>query len=146
MPVTSPTRKWGPRGTVTAVSVITLLMLTSCEDTVTRPSDLAGEWRLEELRPPNGSPLTPPASGRFTVQFEADGRVSARADCNGCGGSYTLDDDTVVVSQMACTLIACPNAPFDQQYLAVLVGASELELEDGRLILESSRGTLRFTR
>jgi heat shock protein HslJ len=123
-----------------------LFVLTSCEDGVTDPTDLAGEWRLEELRPPSGTSLTPPASGRFTVQFEADGRVSARADCNGCGGSYTLDDDTVVVSQLACTLIACPNAPFDQQYLAVLVGASELELEDGRLILESSRGELRFTR
>jgi heat shock protein HslJ len=143
MPVTSPKRK---RTRVTAVSVITLFMLTSCEDSVTRPSDLAGEWRLEELRPPSGGGLTPPASGRFTVQFEADGRVSARADCNGCGGRYTLDDDRVVVADLACTLIACPNAPFDQQYLAILVGASELELEDGRLILESSRGTLRFRR
>ena len=146
MPLTSLTRKPGLRGMVTAAGVMTLLVLTSCEDSVTEPSVLAGEWRLEELRPPSGAPLTPPASGRFTVQFEADGRVSARADCNGCGGSFTLDDDRVVVSQLACTLIACPNAPFDQQYLAVLVGASELDLEDGRLILESPRGELRFTR
>jgi heat shock protein HslJ len=125
---------------------MTLLVLTSCEDSLTNPSDLGGEWRLEALRAPDGTQITPPDSGRFTVQFEADGQVLARADCNGCGGRYTLDDDTVVVSQLACTLIGCPNPPFDQQYLAVLVGASSFDLEDGKLILESSRGTLRFTR
>lgn len=146
MRLTRLTRKMGLRGMVTAVGVMTLLVLTSCEDSVTDPSDLAGEWRLEVMRAPDGTQSTPPDSGRFTVQFEADGQVLARADCNGCGGRYTLDDDTVVVSQLACTLIACPNAPFDQQYLAVLVGASSFDLEDGQLILESSRGTLRFTR
>jgi heat shock protein HslJ len=131
---------------MTTMGVISLLAMTSCEDAVTNPSDLGGQWRLEMLRAPDGSQVTPPDPGRFTVEFAADGQAFARADCNGCGGRYTLDDDTVVVSQLACTLIACPSAPLDGRFLSILDGASSFAFEDGRLVISSPRGTLRFTR
>jgi heat shock protein HslJ len=131
---------------MTALGVMSLLVLTSCEDAVTNPSDLGGQWRLEVLRGPDGSQVTPPDPSRFTVEFAADGQILVRADCNGCGGRYTLDDDTVVVSTLACTLIACPNAPLDARFLAILDGASSFDFEDGRLVISSSRGTLRFNR
>lgn len=77
-------------GKMTTMGVMGLLALTSCEDAVTNPSDLGGQWRLEVLRGPDGSQVTPPDPSRFTVEFEADGQVLARADCNGCGGRYML--------------------------------------------------------
>ena len=45
-------RSKGIPGGVTAAGVMALLLLTSCEDGVTSPSDLGGEWRLESLRDP----------------------------------------------------------------------------------------------
>lgn len=134
------------RGGPGAAAVLSLVVLTSCEDGVTSPTDLSGEWRLEELRLPDGTSLTPPDTGRFTVQFGADGQLSARADCNGCGGSYSLGGDRLVVSQLACTLIACPNAPFDGRYLNLLIGDSTFEVQAGQLTVRSSRGSLRFRR
>jgi heat shock protein HslJ len=133
-------------GKMTAAGVISLLALTSCEDAVMNPSDLGGQWRLEVLRAPDGSEVTPPDRSRFTAEFTADGQVLARADCNGCGGRYTLDDDTLVVSGLACTLILCPSAPLDGRFLSILDGTSSFDFEDGRLVISSGRGTLRFTR
>jgi heat shock protein HslJ len=145
MTLTTIIRARGLTGPVGAAAVMALLLV-SCEDGVTNPSDLGGEWRLEALRAADGTEFTPPDPGRFTVEFEADGQVLARADCNGCGGRYVLGDDTLVISQMACTEIACPGAPFDQRYLEVLVGESSFDLDDGTLEVRSSRGTLRFRR
>lgn len=129
-----------------AAGVLSLVLLTSCEDGVTNPSHLGGEWRLETLRGPDGAQTPPPATGTFTVRFEADGQVFVRADCNGCGGRYTLGGDTVTVSQLACTLILCPNAPFDQRYLSILDGDSSFDLQGDVLTIQSARGMLQFRR
>jgi heat shock protein HslJ len=123
-----------------------LVTLTSCEDAVTNPSDLGGQWRLETLSAPGGPPTAPPATGRFTLELASDGQAFVRADCNGCGGRYVLGSDAVVFSQFACTLILCPSAPFDARYLSMLDGRSSLAVEGGALILTSARGTLRFVR
>jgi heat shock protein HslJ len=143
---TASRRSRAGRG-VRALAVISgLLLLTSCEDGVTDPSDLSGTWRLEALRLPGGQDMPPSDPSRFTVEFGADGQLTARADCNGCGGGYTLGNDTLLVENPTCTLIACPSAPYDGQFLEILAGASEIDLDDDRLTLSSSRGTLRLMR
>jgi heat shock protein HslJ len=128
------------------VAVVALVVLASCEDGVTNPSDLSGEWRLQSLRLGTGAPMSPPATGQFTLRLEADGQVFVRADCNGCGGRYALGGDTLTLSQLACTLIACPNMPFDTQYLGLLDGTTSFDVDGDELTITSSRGTLRFTR
>ena len=146
MNFTTMVRETARLARVTTIGVTSLLILTSCEDVVTNPSDLGGQWRLESLQGSDGSSVTPPDPGRFTVEFQADGQMSALADCNGCGGRYTLDDDTLLVTEVTCTLIACPGAPLDARFLSILEGASSFEFDGGRLVVSSSRGTLRFTR
>jgi heat shock protein HslJ len=129
-----------------AAAVAAVVVLASCEDGVTHPSDLGGEWRLASLRLAGGAEISPPATGQFTLRLEADGQAFVRADCNGCGGRYVLGGGTVTLSQMACTLIACPNAPFDTQYLGLLDGTTSFDLQGDVLTITSSRGTLRFRR
>jgi heat shock protein HslJ len=136
----------GRRAVALAGVLAASVLLTSCEDGVTSPTELSGTWRLEAMRLPGGSEVAPPDPSRFTVEFEAAGQVSVQADCNGCGGEYALGDDTLVVQQLTCTLIACPAAPLDAQFLEVLDGTSEVDVEDEELTITSSRGTLRFTR
>ncbi|HVR70842.1 MAG TPA: META domain-containing protein [Vicinamibacteria bacterium] len=135
-----------PRMARYAAGVLTLVALTSCEDAVTAPSDLGGEWRLTSLSGLDAVPTPPPATGRFTLQFEADGQVFVHADCNGCGGRYTLGGHTVTVSRLACTLIFCPSSPFDARYLSLLDGEAAFDLEGDVLTITSPRGTLRFAR
>ena len=146
MRFTSETRAKMTRRALALAGVMSLGLLTSCEDGVTGPSDLSGTWRLQAMRLPGGQDMVPPDPARFTVEFEGDLDVRVQADCNGCGGSYTLDDDELTTSNLTCTLIGCPSAPLDTQYVGILVGTSEIDLDDDELTLSSSRGTLRYRR
>jgi heat shock protein HslJ len=126
--------------------ILGALVLTACEDEITGPSDLGGTWELVSLRVTGGPETVPPDPSRFTVEFEADGQLSARADCNGCGGTYELGDDSLVVEDLACTLIACQANGLDTQFITLLDGSSEVDLDGDELEISSSRGTLRFRR
>ena len=75
----------------------------------------------------------------------ADGTLGVRADCNQCGGSYTLRDGRMTVGPLACTLIACPTNR-GQEFASLLQGTTSLELEEGELEIESPDGTLVLTR
>jgi heat shock protein HslJ len=87
-----------------------------------------------------------PAGASYTLAF-ADGRVSLRADCNSCGGTYTLSGDMVTLGpNLACTRAACPTMEFEATYLGVLSGDATATLSGSRLVLTSPRGTLSFSR
>ena len=87
-----------------------------------------------------------PAGASYTLSF-ADGRLSLRADCNSCGGSYTLSGDMVTLGpNLACTRAACPTMEFEATYLSVLSGESAAALSGSVLVLTSPRGTLSFHR
>jgi heat shock protein HslJ len=129
------------RTSLAALGVLTALTLAGCRRT-TDPGELMGQWRLRQMRVPGSGPVTTiPDPTRFTVEFAADGRLNVRADCNTCGGQWVLqEDDDLAVSQLACTLIACPGAPLDAQFLEILTDARQAEIEDGDLEITSSRG------
>jgi len=60
-------------------------------------------WRLEKL---NGSDIVDPS--RITLQLDDMGRVSGSGGCNHYTGSYTLDGESLSISQqIAATMKAC---------------------------------------
>lgn len=118
----------------------------ACSDEVTGPSDLeGGAWRLETMEVSGGAAFEPEDPGRFTIQFNADGTVAVQADCNQCGGSYSLSGETLTVGPLACTLIACPT-PRGQEFASIIDGASSIDVDDDEMEIESSEGTLVLTR
>ena len=128
-----------------ALAMAAGLGLAACSDGVTGPSDLQGTtWRLKSLETESGR-FVPDDPGLFTVQFEADGTVAVRAECNGCGGSYSLNGDRLTVGPLVCTLIACGTGR-GEQFASLIDGTSSVELEDGELEIESPDGELVLTR
>jgi heat shock protein HslJ len=129
-----------------ATAVLAVLLMSACGGDMTSPSDLSGgTWHLAVMEPEGSPSFVPPDPSRFTVTFEEDGRIGLRADCNVCGGDYTLDDDTLVVEPLACTLALC--APSGGEAFAGLVmGRSAVEVEGAVLRLESDRGRLTLRR
>ena len=122
------------------------LALAGCSEDVTGPSDLqGGAWRLRSMETETGGRFVPDDPGQFTVEFKADGTIGVRADCNGCGGSYTLAGDRLTVGPLVCTLIACPT-PRGQQFAGLLDGTTEIEVEDGVLEIESPDGSVELIR
>ena len=87
-----------------------------------------------------------PSGASYALTF-ADGRVSTKADCNTCGGSLTINDQTLTIGPLlACTRAACPTMAFENTYVGILAGDSAAQIDDNSLTLSSQRGVLRFRR
>jgi heat shock protein HslJ len=70
---------------------------------------MEGVWVLREMRLAGADAFVPGDSSRFTVEFAPDGGMGVVADCNQCGGTYTLDGEALVVPDLVCTLVLCPT-------------------------------------
>jgi heat shock protein HslJ len=101
-------------------------------------------WKLESMERTGSARFVPDDPSRFTVEFKADGQLGVRADCNVCGGSYTLTDGSLTSGPLVCTLIACPR-PEGQQFAAIIDGTSAVDRDDDELEIASSDGTLVLT-
>ena len=116
-----------------------------CGDNPLRPSDLKEvTWKLETIERAGVPMITVPNPDQYTLRLGNDGRLSVRADCNQCGGTYSLEGDTLKVGNLACTLVGCPSGSLDSAYGAALGGSSTLAISDSQLILQNGGVTLRF--
>ena len=107
---------------------------------------LAGTWQLVSIQSAGQPEEATPTGATYTLTF-ADGRLSTRADCNMCGGTFTLSGQTLTAGPaLACTRAACATMAFESAYTRALSGESTVTLSDGLLVLSSSRSVLKFTR
>jgi heat shock protein HslJ len=107
---------------------------------------VAGTWTLVSMRPEGQSEQGRPPEATYTLSF-ADGRLSTRADCNTCSGTFSLSGPTLTAGPaLACTRAACATMAFETAYTSILSGESTVELAGNTLVLTSSRGVLHFTR
>jgi heat shock protein HslJ len=97
-----------------------------------------GEWKVFEIE---GQPVV--ANSAPTITFE-DGRVFGAGSCNRFMGGYTLAPDglSLQMSQMASTMMACPDALMAQEgrYLGVLGAVTGYGVEGGVLTLKTADG------
>ena len=68
------------------------------------------DWRVEDVA---GTGIVD--SSNITLMFGADGRVSGSGGCNRMMGGYTLTGEGLTFSQMAATMMACPEALMTQE-------------------------------
>ena len=109
-------------------------------------SQLSGAWTLRSIQVAGEPAATVPGGARYTLSF-SDGRVSVRADCNDCGGTYVLDGNTIAIGPtLGCTRAACPTMALEAAYMKVLSGEATAAASDSLLVLTSPRGALAFTR
>jgi heat shock protein HslJ len=142
-------------GLLISLSFVALVALgcSGSSATLTSPSSLdvtapqlPGTWNLVSIRPPGAAEQAKPSGASYTLTL-VDGRLSTRADCNTCGGTYTLNGQTLMAApSLACTRAACPTMVFENNYMKLLGGESTVSLAGRTLELTSPRGVLRFTR
>jgi heat shock protein HslJ len=140
---------WQKRRAWTGVAALILgtLVVAACtDDDLTGPSDLKdATWQLMSLEPSGSAPFSPPDRSRFTVRFTDDGRVEAVTDCNQCGGTYTVSDETLTIPEMTCTLVAC-GTPYGGQFESLLEGSGEFDRDGDVLTIVSAEGRIRLAR
>jgi heat shock protein HslJ len=79
-----------------------------------------------------------------TALFGADGTVSGTSGCNTYSGGYTIDGDTLAISQLINTQMACdsPEGVMDQEsvYLAALQSSVTFQNDGATLTLLDAEG------
>jgi heat shock protein HslJ len=131
-----------------AAAALAGLPLLSCSDGVTGPSDvMGGLWKLQSMRLAGAtSSFVPSDPSRFTVEFKSDGAIGLRADCNSCGGTYSLSGNRLTVPGMACTLALCAT-PNGGEFANLIEGASTLDKNgDDTLSVSSADGAMTLIR
>jgi len=103
-------------------------------------TELAGTtWRVVAI---NSRPA--PTTGDYSMRFDATG-VGARFGCNSMGGQYRLVGDILTVSNLASTLMGCPEpaATLEREGAAVLGQPMRIAFtSNDRMFLTSSAGSI----
>ncbi len=118
-------------------------------DRAAAPADPAAapDWRLTTIG------ATAVLDGtEITLSFGADNSLAGSAGCNRFSAAYRRDGESLYVSALALTRMACP-APAgvmaqEQRFVELLESALSVEEADGRLAIVSETGpvTLTFVR
>jgi heat shock protein HslJ len=106
---------------------------------------LGAEWMVTEIA---GKGIVP--NSKPSILF-ADGRVSGAGSCNRFMGGYTVGADglTLEMSQMASTMMACPDELMQQEriFLDTLGAVTGYSVAGNVLTLKTADGkTIRATR
>jgi heat shock protein HslJ len=105
-------------------------------------------WRLVEYGPAD-APIAALPDVSVTVKFDAGNTVGGSGGCNSYGGNYQLNGQSLRISQVVSTMMACENtAVMDQEsrYLAALGSATALHVAGTDLMIDYDGGKLHFTR
>jgi heat shock protein HslJ len=123
------------------------LALSSC-DTATEPSavfEAQGNWQLQSFALDDGSTIQVPNPENYTIQFNGDGSVNVKADCNVCNGNYESKTGTdLQISVLACTLAHCGPESLDFRYTSALGSTSSFSRAGDELFLDYNGGTMNF--
>lgn len=100
-------------------------------------SGLAGtSWQLVRFQGGDDTVLTPRDRTRYTVEFGADGRVSARIDCNRGSGTWTsTGSGQLQFGPMALTRAMCPPGSMHDKIAKDWTFTRSYVIRDGHLFL-----------
>lgn len=129
-----------------AATLLAVLPLLGCAPAGDTSALIGPTWRLESLR---GTSVA--AAPAVTAVFAADGTVSGSGGCNHYHGGAVASGDTLKVSLLASTLMACePPAVMSQEagYLQTLEAAAHWGVVDDTLTISDASGAelLRYVR
>lgn len=118
------------------------------------PIDAAGDalltgalWSWEGTTMNDGTRITRPATGRYTLLFQPGGAVAVQADCNRGSGTYLLSGGSLSFGPIAMTRAMCPPGSMDTEFLKglALVSGQLFRGNDLVLTLKGSSGSMIFT-
>jgi para-nitrobenzyl esterase len=79
--------------------------------------------------------LAPGDRDRYTIAFEADGRLAARIDCTRGRGTWKSDGSTIELGPLALTRAMCAAGSLHDQIVKQWPNIRSYTLRDGHLFL-----------
>ena len=125
---------------VISLFVLSGILLTACAGGTS--NSVVGTWRLDSYGAPGKT--TPAAADVDTsIVFRGDGKIEGNVGCNGFGGDYTVEGNTITFGPIVSTLMFCEGPVGDQETttLNVLAETVPYTLEGETLTITSSDGS-----
>jgi len=86
----------------------------------------------------------------YTVQFQEDGTLNVKADCNQKGGTYSAsaEERRLSIEITHSTMAACPEGSLEDEFVRGLTAAAIYFIKDGDLFidLKYDTGTMKFSK
>jgi len=122
------------------ISLLAMLVLTACAGGSS--ASIQGQWKLVSYGLP--SEQTPAAPGVDTsIEFNSEGALAGNVGCNGFGGDYTVDGDTITFGSVMSTLMFCEGPVGEQETvtLNVFYESATFVLNGNTLTITSADGS-----
>lgn len=115
---------------------------------VSATSDLVGpawQWRRTDFA--EGRTVVAAAPERYTIAFEAGGRLLLRADCNRGSTRYAVDGSAMKIGPAMVTKMGCPPDSQGGEFLVQLERVATYGIDGAELALTLADGAaMRFAR
>jgi para-nitrobenzyl esterase len=93
-------------------------------------------WQLVKIEYMDDTTLKPDDSGKYTLAFDAQGKVSIQADCNRMSGTYTFSAPSgLEFGPLLSTRAACPPESLYNRLANDLPDIRSFVIKDGELHL-----------
>ena len=119
---------------------------TAIEGNPGSPSDLNGTWELEYISGPRIAFDGLYPEKKPSIIFDGSTEYKGNTSCNGMGGKFTANANTIKLNPPITTMMACPGEG-EQTFLRTLDTVDAWVIDGGKLVLKS-RGVdvMRFAR
>lgn len=126
--------------TTLKVTIASLLMLSACTSSKPQEAEsasLAGSsWRLVKFVGGDDTTRVPDDPGKYTIQLNADGSLTARVDCNRGRGTWkSAAPGQIELGPLALTRAMCPEGSLHDQLVKQWPYVRSYVMRDGHLFL-----------
>ena len=95
------------------------IILAACSGGASASASLIGTWELVSYGDPS-NPTPAVAEVDTSVIFGEDGTITGNVGCNGFGGEYEVNGDTITFGSISSTLMLCADTAVGDQETVVL--------------------------
>lgn len=141
---------------LTLTCLISLALLQAC-DNAPESTDLlsvsnnsftvaelqGSSWELMELTVLGGFSFVPDESGKYTLQFRTDNRLTGQSDCNTITGQWTYAE-TFAITDFSTSRSLCISGSLHNYYSLYLRDVNDLAREGDQLVLKTPTEEVRL--
>jgi heat shock protein HslJ len=105
-------------------------------------------WQWVQTQYNDDKKTVPSDPKDYTVQFQGNGNLSVKADCNQKSGTYSAEEKHLSIEITHSTMASCQEGSLEDEFVRGLSTAAIYFIKDGDLYidLEYDTGTMRFSK
>ena len=120
--------------------LLVLFILAACSGGA--PASIDGQWALVSYGPAD-SQLSAAPDVDTSIDFASDGTLNGNVGCNGFGGDFTVEGDTITFGPIVSTMMFCEGSVGEQEAatLVVFQESASFVLDGDTLTVTSADGS-----